>query len=234
MKETEQVNEAHLMLTLYFCEHGSEDNNSLKGLLSQSTILVYEHAWCGSDDHEIEATLNKLARGVLTPEQVAAKYPSSGGVHSANPLHRSIYRSMVRIVLERSPATEEELDEFAELSFDDPNPNLPMKEQVQYVKEIFRRQAAVDEKRDRALAGQLKRLTQENPTARILVVRGQGHRHSLPAFCRQEGLYPKTVYGYLDQCVQLEVIALMAAGKEPTVDQLTDALGERWANIRTL
>jgi hypothetical protein len=224
---------AQPMLTLYFCQHGKEDTPALRQIMPLATILGYEHAYHGEDDARIKKELNKLSRGIVKPRQLLKRFPT-GDASSVLPYLRLIHRSKLQVVLESSPCTHEDIQRFEELSFVDPDETLPISAQAQQLKSIFEEQAEYNRRRDEALAHQLKGLVVQNLSARILVVRGQGHRYSLQAECSKAELTYDVAFGGLHPSAQFEVVALIAGGRQPTQQQLNKALQERMSNIRTV
>jgi hypothetical protein len=218
-------------LALYFVDHGDEDTPTLRELFKQSTVFVYEHSIRTESDERITMRLNALSEGRIPLEQFNRQVISST---TLSPLPALIQNSFVKVVLEQSPLSEQEIEDFHNLAWQDPPESLPLHAQLNELETTLRKMAEYDWRRDRALAEQLKRLHSENPDEKILVVRGAGHRLSLPAECRKVGLNPEVILGPCNPSAQNEAIALLAAGQQPTAQQLNEALQERRLNIRAV
>lgn len=211
------------MIILYFSMHGYEDPDRLKAELSKPTILVYENSYHGSDDDEVRGALNELAQGNLTPKDVTSMFPG-WGADTEPPVLRFIHGNSLlrRVDLEHSPITEEENDEYMRLVYVDPDPTQPFVAQLQQLQEILTRQADVDRRRDEELARQLEDLAHTGPED-VLTIRGAGHMHSLPKFCKRRNLEFRSVCGYVEP-IDLDLVAQMAAGHTPTQQELANAL----------
>jgi hypothetical protein len=229
VRTANENNQEAAMLTLYFADHGEEDSPELRQLFKKATIFVYEHGYRTHFDNRITLRANALAEGRMQVEEFRNLVVSSTPL---DPLPSLIHDSWVKVVLEQSPLSENEIETFHRLAWKDPPETLPLAAQLNELKLTLNSMAEYDRRRDRALAGQLKRLRQENPDDKILTVRGCGHRLSLTAECRRVGENPRAVLGTCNPLVQNDVIALLAAGQQPTTRQLSEALQERRLNIR--
>jgi hypothetical protein len=225
---TETVKET-TTLNLYFADHGDEETPVLQQLFKDATVFVWEHSCRTGSDHKITERANALAEGRMLPEQFQQFVWSSTPL---NPLPRMLANSWLRIVLEQSPLSRGEIEEFHKLAWQDPPESLPLDKQLNELRLTLAKMADYDRRRDKALAAQLKRLHQQNPNDSILVLRGSGHRLSLPAECRKVGLSASVIIGPCNPLAQNEVIAQLAAGQQPTHQQLMEALAERRNNMR--
>jgi hypothetical protein len=226
---TDDTAQETAMLTLYFVDHGDEDTPALRQLFKETTIFVYEHSYRTSSDDKITERVNALAEGRMLLEQFHRLVQSSTPF---DPLHRMLENSWLRVVLEQSPLSESEIEDFHRLAWKDPSESLPLDAQLNELRLTVARMADYNRRRDKALAAQLKRLHKQNPNDKILVVRGSGHSLSLPAECHKVGLTPKSIIGPCNPLAQNEVIVQLAAGQDPSMRQLKEALQERRLNIR--
>jgi len=216
------------MLLLYFDSHGDPITSEFESLALKSKALVIELAIADATETR-EEMLNDVLHGNLEAEDFA-KITKTTEYDDLMSLYKLIHRhpSLQHIYFENSTYTEVS-DPWSKLSNEGINPNSPMKSQLQQLHKILAAQAALHKSRDDRLAQQLAGLVRQDPMSNILVKRGRAHQLALPKACETLGLEYEAHVTEPTGAVLLqeELLTRMAAGEEPTEDELKIALRER-------
>jgi hypothetical protein len=173
--------------------------------------------------------LNAVLHGNLEAEDFAT-ITKTTQYDDLTSLYKLIHRhpSLQDIYFENSMYTEVS-DPWNKLANERINPNSPTESQLQQLHKILAAQAALHKSRDDQLAQQLARLVPQYPASNILVKRGRAHQLALPKTCDALSLeyeaHATEPTGIV--LLQEELVTRMAAGQEPTEEELKTALHER-------
>lgn len=172
-------------VTLYSRRHSpSAFDQGFRGMLIQHDILVVEFNIKDSRIGEYEADFLRLSAGQLTIEGMLAKYPSGDA-----PLFRAIHKSGKQVVLERSPVAEHEFMQYVNLN---KRAHQMMSRDLIAAVDLkwkaLRQFAAMNARRDVALAQHVARIVLANPGKRVLIYRGPGHKLKLLTELKKNGV----------------------------------------------
>jgi len=216
------------MLLLYFDSHEDPITREFKSLALKSKALVLELAQADLTETR-EELLNAVLHGNLEAEDFAT-ITNTNQYDDLTSLYKLIHQhpSLQHIYFE-DPVYTVVSDPWKKLASERINPNSPMKSQLQQLHKILAAQAALHKSRDDQLAQQLARLVRQYPASNILVKRGRAHQLALPKTCDALSLeyevYVTEPTGAV--LLQEELLTRMAAGQEPTQEELKIALRER-------
>lgn len=216
------------MLLLYFDSHDDPITSTFKSLALKSKALVLELAHADLTETR-EELLNAVLHGKLEAEDFA-NVTNTNQYDDLTSLYKLIQRhpSLQHIYFE-APVYTEVSDPWNKLANERINPNSPTESQLQQLHKILAAQAAFHKSRDDQLAQQLAGLVRQDPASNILVKRGRAHQLALPKAYETFGLEYEVHVTEPTGAVLLqeELLTRMAAGEEPTEDELKIALRER-------
>jgi hypothetical protein len=218
-----------LPIVLYFSSHEAEAiTPHLRQLFAEADIVLIEQAFRDEDGLTLNL-VNELSRGNLLPEDVS-KIGSGVGVQFVDfsrGLGSMIFRSGKQIMLENSPFDVTDAVAYDGLVRQEFR-NVPVRIACTQLTENLRKRAGYDKKRDEALVEQLRDLTNLNPNAHILIIRGRGHRNYLEKTLAVNRIHATSLTAQETMVSTLtdEVMQKIIADERPTRMELLRSLVE--------
>jgi len=209
-------------VTILFRAHGPQtfDDNFYR-LLAKHDILVMEYNTRDDRLGVYEGDFMKLSQGDITPETMLATYPQGDLA-----LFRVFYNSRKELVLERSPVTESEFVDYSNLD----SLAYDMAQRPDRINAInckwraLMKFADMNARRDVSLAEQVTKLHEANPTKKILIYRGLGHRRKLLAELSAKGVICE-VLGDESRDLESQLIERLANGESISAADVLRTLG---------
>jgi hypothetical protein len=220
-----------LGITMYFSTHEAEAiTPKLKQLFEDADMVLLEQDFREEDDRNLNL-LNELSRGNLLVEDVLRVTGPKGQFHPGftEGILPIVYRSGKTIILERSPYSLYDVSSQFYPLYLQKFQRMPLAKACRLLAENLVKRATFNKTRDEALAQQLTQVTSQNPSSKILVIRGYGHRPSLEETLIAHGIPFTSVNS--DEKISTffidEVVQKIIAGGRPTRIELLRSLVEQ-------
>lgn len=206
-------------VSIFFCKHLWNDTaKKFLTVVAQVDALVLEFNMQDDRIADYERDFNELAAGFLTVESMITKYP--GGDHE---LFRLLHECRKQVILERSPVTIRDLNEYVQLDkmASLMKAKLDLVGAVNFKLKALRRFAEINNRRDVDLAAMIKELIAKAPERRILIYRGLAHQRKLTAeLCSRSIKVEPIVAGNSTMDVESALIERLANGESVSTAEI--------------